>query len=111
MVYWLLGVVFVVIGISISFLAASARGALALTASIAIGGSGPFLWSTTSLSTPDLLLLVSGALSVSLGDTVHVRIIVRHALSIILVSLPLFLLFFLVIGVVDIVSTLLLLAS
>jgi len=110
-VHGLLRVIFVVVGISISFLATSARDALALTASIAIGGSGPFLWSTTSLSTSDLLLLVSGALGISLGDTVHVRIIVRHALSIILVSLSLFLLFFLVVGVVDIVSTLLLLAS
>ena len=93
MVDRLLRVILVVVGVSISLLAASARDALALTTSIAIGGSGPFLWSTTSLSASDLLLLVSGALSISLGDTVHVRIIVRHALSIILVSLSLLLLF------------------
>lgn len=100
-----LRVIPVVVGISISFLAASARDALALTASIAIG-SGLFLWSTTSWSTSELL--VSGALSISLGDTVHVIV---GALSIRRVCLSLLLLVVLVVGAVDIVLTLWWLAS
>ena len=106
MVHRLLRVIFVVISIPVCFLATSTWVALSFT-SIAIWCSSPVFWSTSTLSTTNLLLLlVSWALGISLCGSFHLCVIIRHTLP-----LSLVLVLFLVIRVVDIVSPLLLLTS